>query len=115
MQNHLMLRVDEQKKLYSFDGKMVVLREIYDKASEKFIEKVNKLEGKYGVSINSDSGDVYLSFHTKEPGKVWDHIKVGWKGDGSGLKVTEVLNDDEYYKKKALDKLSQKEKELLGL
>ncbi len=58
-------------------------------ASKEFLTEVRMLEEKYGVSFNSDSGDVYLTYKTNEDGKVWDNIKIGWEGDGSGLKVME--------------------------
>jgi hypothetical protein len=54
-----------------------------------FITEVNKLEKKYNMSFNSDTGDVYLSFKSNEDGKVWDSISLGWKGDGTGISVME--------------------------
>lgn len=88
--------------------------EAIEKAKE-FIEKVNKLEEEYGLSFNSDEGDdIYLSFKSKED-KKWDYIKLGWKGDGSGIKVMEVIKDKEYYKKQAISKLTKEEREALGL
>lgn len=88
--------------------------EAIEKAKE-FIEEVNLLEKKYNLTLSSDTGDVYLNFKTKQVGKVWDTINLGWVGDGSGIKVTEVLKDDKYYKEKALSKLSEKERKALGL
>lgn len=80
-----------------------------------FLNAVNKLEKKYGVTINSDEGDIYLSFKTTEKSKIWDTISIGWDGDGTDLKVTEVRKNREYYVKQALLKLSDKEKNVLGL
>jgi hypothetical protein len=67
---------------------------IYNKSeaievSKKFLKEVRLLEEKYGVSFNSDSGDIYLTYKSDEDGKVWDNIKIGWEGDGTGLKVME--------------------------
>ena len=39
-------------------------------------------------------------------GLIWDILKIGWDGDGSGLKVKEVIKDSEFYKKQALSKLN---------
>ncbi len=59
--------------------------------SNEFIKEVNKLEKKYSMTFNSDTGDVYLSYKTKEKDK-WDTISVGWDGDGSGIKVIESFS-----------------------
>lgn len=85
------------------------------KASKEFLKKVSSLEEEYGLSFNSDTGDIYLSYRTEEDNKYWDTVKIGWKGDGTGLKVFSKVKDDNYYKEKALSKLSEKEKEALGL
>ena len=84
-------------------------------ASKEFIKKVNDLEKEYGISFNSDKGDIYLSYQAKDGSYKWDSVKIGWVGDGSGLKVTEIVKDSDYYKKQALSKLSKEEIEALGL
>ena len=84
-------------------------------ASEELIKKINKLEKEYGLSFNSDSGDVYLSFRLE--GKHWESVELGWIGDGS-ISVTETREIKENEKKDALAKLTEptdEEKELLGL
>lgn len=88
--------------------------EAIDSAKE-FIGKVNKLERQYGLSFNSDTGSLYLSYKTKEGTPVWDSVKIGWKGDGTGIKVTEEVKDSDYFRKQALSKLTPEEIELLGL
>ena len=87
-------------------------------AGREFLRELHNLENKHGLKINTDEADLYLSFKKKNPAScenIWDNIDIGWKGDGSGLQVTEVIKDDEYYKKQALDKLSPEEKSALGL
>ena len=59
--------------------------------ANEFITEVNKLEKKYNMTFNSDTGDVYLSFKSNEDGKVWDNISLGWKGDGSSISVIEEI------------------------
>lgn len=84
------------------------------KNSEEFLKEVHKLEDEYGVSIGSDEGDIHLSFRTSKKDEVWDYVRIGWVGDGTDLKVME----EEYYenlKKEALSKLTEEEKEILGL
>ena len=85
-------------------------------AADAFLKEVIELQNKHGLSFNSDDGDIYLSFKVKNPtGNHWDHVNIGWTGDGSDLRVTEVIKDDEYYKKQALEKLSPEELKALGL
>lgn len=84
-------------------------------SAKEFLKEVNKLEKKFGFSFNSDRSDFYLSYRTKEESRVWDSVKIGWIGDGSGLKVTEIVKDADYYKKQALSKLTPEEIEILGL
>ena len=84
-------------------------------ASNEFTKKVNDLEKEFGVKIGSDTGDIYLSYKTIEGVPYWGTVKIGWVGDGSGLKVTEIVKDSDYYKKQALSKLSKEEIEALGL
>jgi hypothetical protein len=55
--------------------------------ANKFINEVNKLEKKYNMTFNSDTGDVYFSFKSKDDFKVWDNVSLGWDGDGGGIKV----------------------------
>ena len=97
-------------------------REKYNKseaieASKEFLKEVNKIEEKYGITFNSDDGDIYLSFKKKNPGtgSHWGHVTIGWVGDDSNLKVTEVVKDKEFYRKQALSKLSPEEIKSLGL
>jgi len=85
------------------------------KASKEFLKKVIKLQEEYGVSFNSDTGDVYLTYKSSEEDRHWDTIEIGWKGDGSPIKVTEKLKDKEFYKQQALSKLSDEELSALGL
>jgi hypothetical protein len=87
--------------------------EAIEKANE-FIKEVNELERKYNMTFNSDTDDVYLSFKTSERNKVWDSVKLGWEGNGSGIKVTEKSKIDKI-KENALSKLTDEEKEILGL
>jgi hypothetical protein len=82
--------------------------------ANEFITEVNKLEKKYNMTFNSDTGDVYLSFKSNDDGKVWDSISLGWKGDGSGISVIEEIKIKEKIRQ-ALDKLTYEERELLGL
>lgn len=82
--------------------------------AKEFIKEVNKLEEKYDMSFNSDTGDIYFSFKSNEGTKVWDSISLGWDGDGSGIKVKESENIEEL-KQSALNKLTEKEKKVLGL
>lgn len=67
------------------------------------------------MTFNSDTGDVYLSFKSNDDDKVWDSISLGWKGDGSGIKVIEEIKIKEKIRQSALDKLTEEERELLGL
>ena len=83
--------------------------------AKAFIKKVNELEEEFGFTFNSDTGDIYLSYKTKEEIPIWDSVRIGWAGDGSGLKVTEIVKDSNYYKQQALSKLSKEEIEALGL
>ncbi len=83
--------------------------------AKEFIKKVNELEKEFGLTFNSDTSDIYLSYKTKEEVPFWGSVKIGWIGDGSGLKVTEIIKDSDYYKQQALSKLSKKEIEALGL
>ncbi len=86
------------------------------KTANNFMFEVNKLENRYNMSFNSDSGDIYLSYKTKDKlFKVWDTIDLGWDGRGTGIKVIETYNDDNKIREIALSKLSDREKEVLGL
>ena len=86
------------------------------KAATKFLKEVSMIEEKYGFSFNSDTGDIYLSFRNQNKDvSLWDTISLGWDGDGSGIKVTEKIKDKNYYRQKALNKLSKKEREALNL
>ena len=81
--------------------------------AEKFLAELKKIEKTYGLSINSDTGDIYLSFKSSDE-KVWDTVSIGWLGDGSGLRVMEEHKKNKK-REEALSKLSDEEKELLGL
>ncbi len=81
--------------------------------AKKFLEEVTLLEEKYSISFNSDKGDIYLSYQTSKKDKVWDFVNIGWTGDGTGLTVTEKTKDVK--KEEALSKLTDEDKELLGL
>ncbi|MEK6829740.1 MAG: hypothetical protein AABY15_06490 [Nanoarchaeota archaeon] len=85
-------------------------------AAEVFVKEVREMEEKHGLKLNSDTGDVYLSFQKRNPGNgnLWDSVKIGWDGDGSGLKVKEV-DDEEVIRQQALAKLSPRERKVLGL
>jgi len=83
--------------------------------AKNFLEEIKKIEKEYNMFFNSDTGDIYLSFETKKESSNWVTISIVWIGDGTGLIVTESIKDQEYYRKKALKKLSRKEKESLGL
>ena len=85
------------------------------KIANDFIKEVNSLEKKYNMTFNSDTGDVYFSFKTTEKNKVWDTISLGWDGDGSGIKVIEHVKLKEKLKEQALSKLTDEEREVLGL
>ena len=56
-----------------------------------------------------------LSFKSNDDDKVWDSISLGWKGDGSGISVIEEIKIKEKIRQSALDKLTEEERELLGL
>lgn len=84
------------------------------KKAKKYVKAVRKLNKKYGLKLNSDE-NIYLSFKTSDGDKVWDHVNIGWKGDGTGLKVLESIKDKEYYREQALSKLSDQEKDALGI
>jgi len=86
--------------------------------SKEFLKELAVLQEKHGVSINSDEGDIYLTYKreptVKNP-RSWDTIDIGWEGDGTGLKVIEVIKDKAYHKEQALAKLSEEERKVLGL
>jgi len=83
--------------------------------ANEFITEVNKLEKKYNMTFNSDTGDVYFSFKSKDVEKVWHNISLGWDGNGGGIKVVEEIKNKEKLKQSALDKLSQEERDALGI
>jgi uncharacterized radical SAM superfamily protein len=83
--------------------------------ANEFIAEVNKLEKRYNMKFNSDTGDIYLSYERKEQGKYWDTISLGFDGDGSSIKVIEDIKIKEKLKKQALSKLTDDEREVLGL
>ena len=84
-------------------------------ASRKFLKEVQKIEKKFGISISSDEADIYLQFRSSEEDKHWDVVHIGWDGDGTPLKVTDRIENKEYYKEQALAKLSDEEKDALDL
>ena len=85
------------------------------KIAKDFIKEVNKLEKEYGMTFNSDTGDIYFSYRSKEKNKVWDHVSLGWDGDDSGIKVIEETKIKEKIREQALNKLTDEEREVLGL
>lgn len=84
------------------------------KMANNFIKEINRLEKKYNMSLNSDTGDIYLSFKTTEKNKVWDSISLGWHGDGSSIKVIEEIKMKEKLREQALSKLSFEERDALN-
>lgn len=85
------------------------------KIANDFINEVNRLEKKYNMTFNSDTGDICFSFKTTEKDKVWDRISLGWDGDGSGIKVIEHTKLKEKIREQALSKLTDEERDVLGL
>ena len=85
------------------------------KIAKDFIRKVNKLEKEYDMTFNSDTGDIYFSYKSKEKNKVWDYISLGWIDDGNGIKVIEETKIKEKIREQALNKLTDEEREALGL
>ena len=85
------------------------------RVANEFIEEVNKLEEKYSMNFNSDTGDVYFSFENKDKERRWGYVELGWEGDGTGIKVMEEIVDKEKIREEALNKLTDEEKEVLGL
>jgi len=83
--------------------------------AKDFIKEVNSLEQKYNMIFSSDTGDVYLSFKTTEEGRCWDSISLGWDGDGTSIKVIEESKIKEKLKEQALAKLTDEEREALGV
>lgn len=77
-----------------------------------FIEELHALQDKYSMSINADE-NISLSYQSSKTGKYWGYVDIGWIGDGTGIKVLENVKKDKI--DKALAKLSDEEKELLGL
>jgi hypothetical protein len=99
-----------------------------EKATEQaklFIDELHKLEKKYDLSVNSDRGDIYLTylaetedFCDESSGKIftqkkYGHVNLYWVGDGTSLQVKDETKAN--LKKQALEKLTQEEREALGL
>ena len=80
--------------------------------ANSFIEELRILEEKHSMSVNADE-DIYLSFQSSKTNEHWGYVKIGWEGDGTGLKVLDNVKKEKI--NKALSKLSDEEKELLGL
>ncbi len=100
----------------SVNGKVFAKKEEAIKSAENFLKELTKLEKKYSLCLNSDTGDIYLSFRrvkTIDNLAEFDNVSIGWKGDGTGLIVTEKTKED--YRREALSKLSEEEKEALGV
>jgi septum formation topological specificity factor MinE len=57
-------------------------------------EELLKLQEKYSLRIDSDTGDVYISYQSSDTNRVWENIEIGWEGDGSSLKVIEKTKED---------------------
>lgn len=83
-------------------------------AAKKLIKEVNIIEDEFGMSFNSDT-NIYLTFKSNDVGKVWDYVSLGWVGDGTPIRVIEEEKMREALKQKALNKLTEEERELLGL
>jgi len=83
--------------------------------SKLFLEDLENLQNEHGVNINSDSGDIYLSYKDKytkySSGWKWEYIDINWIGDGTELKVMTELTAKEI----ALSKLSEEDKVVLGI
>lgn len=86
--------------------------EAIDKADE-FLNELRALEEKHSITINSNRGDIYLTYQSSEQGVFWGHVKIGWDGTGTGLRVLETKESDK--KANALAKLTEEERKLLGL
>jgi len=84
------------------------------KVANDFINEVNLLEKKYNMTFNSDTGDIYFSFKTSEKDKIWDHIDLGWIGDGSGIRIIHKTKEEKI-KEEALSRLTNEERKVLGL
>ena len=84
--------------------------------SNEFIKDLIVIQEKYGMTINTDH-NIYLSFLEKDKdGYVqYGSVDVGWEGDGTPIKVLDVIKDTEYHRKSALSKLSGDELSALGL
>ena len=83
--------------------------------SKLFLMDIHTLENKYGVSLGSDDGDIYLTYKTNNVDNYWGTIDIGWDGDGTPLNVTETEEYTTRLKTKALEKLTEEEIEALGL
>ncbi len=82
--------------------------------AEVFLAEVKALEEKHAMSFNSDTGDIYLSFKKNHTGSdQWGSVKIGWKGNGTGLIVKENTEEDKI--QIALSKLSEDDIKSLGL
>lgn len=81
--------------------------------AKEFIAEVNKLEQKYKMNFNSDTGDIYLSYQSNEDGKYWDSISLG--GEESIIEVVEEIRIKEKLKEQALAKLTIEERDALGI
>lgn len=83
--------------------------------SREFLNELQLLEEKYSLSLNSDTGDVYISFKKSDrtSGYYWGSVNIGWEGDGTGLKVMEKTEED--IKNEALSKLTEEERKALGV
>jgi hypothetical protein len=80
----------------------------------EFVGEINELETKYGFSLNTDH-EIYLTYRNNDEMFTWSSVNLGWAGDGTPIRVTEVVKDKQYYKLKALSKLSKEECEALGV
>jgi len=92
-------------------------REQAIEAANEFIKKVNKLEEEYALTFNTDH-EIYLTYKKQEPGSEshWGYINLGWDGDGSGIKVTDVYKDAYTLRREeALSKLTEEDKQILGI
>ncbi len=80
--------------------------------ANEFVKGIHFLQKKYNMKLNSDC-NLHLSYYNNEKPTYRESIKIGWEGDGSDLKVLEKTK--EHLRQQALSKLTNEEKEVLGL
>lgn len=90
---------------------MAYTKEEAIKIAKDFLQEVHQLEKKYGMSFNSDTGDIYLSFQILGSDKIWDSVQLDW--DGGKMIIIEKTKEE--LRKEALSKLTPEDIEILGL